>query len=49
MSFLLIKVKVKHSHYRPMEPERLRLPDSVTSALEGGRFSALHTDRLYPQ
>jgi hypothetical protein len=28
---------------------RLRIPDSVTSALEGGRMSALHTGRLYPQ
>jgi hypothetical protein len=27
----------------------LRLPDSVTSTLEGGRLSALHTGRLYPQ
>jgi hypothetical protein len=27
----------------------LRLPDSMTSALEGGRFSALLTGRLYPQ
>jgi hypothetical protein len=33
-------LKVKSSHYRPMGSEgcgRLRLPDSVTSALEGGR------------
>jgi hypothetical protein len=28
---------------------RLRLPDSVTSALEGDRVSAIRIDRLYPQ
>jgi hypothetical protein len=45
------KSKVKHSHYSPMGPEgsgRL-LPDSVTSALEGGRLSAIRSGRLYPQ
>jgi hypothetical protein len=33
----------------PEGPGSLRLPDSVTSALEGGRLSALCTSRLYPQ
>jgi hypothetical protein len=28
---------------------RLRLPDSVTSALEGSKLSALRAGRLYPQ
>jgi hypothetical protein len=28
---------------------KLRLPDSVTSALEGGTLSGLNTGRLYPQ
>jgi hypothetical protein len=28
---------------------RLRLPGSVTSALDGGRLSAIRTGRLYPQ
>jgi hypothetical protein len=46
------QVNLKDSHYRPMGPEgsgRLRLPDSVTSALGGGWLSALRSRRLYPQ
>jgi len=29
--------------------KKLRLPDFVTTAQDGGRLSALHTGRLYPQ
>jgi hypothetical protein len=46
------KVKVKYPITGLWGPEgsgRLRLPGSVTSALEGGRLSALRTGRLYPQ
>jgi hypothetical protein len=35
--------------WSPEGSGRLRLPDSVTSALEGGRLSAIRTGRLYPQ
>jgi hypothetical protein len=28
---------------------KLRFPDLVTTAQDGGRLSALHTGRLYPQ
>jgi len=47
------KIKVKESHNRPGQTQRvlrkLRFPDFVTTAQNGGRLSALHTDRLYPQ
>jgi len=33
----------------PEGSRKLRLPDFVTAAHDGGRFSALHTGRLYPQ
>ena len=45
--------KVKLSHYRPGQAQRvlrkLRFPDFVTTAQDGGRLSALRTGRLYPQ
>ena len=49
----LSTVKVKQSHYRPGQAQRvltkLRFPDFVTTAQGGGRLSALRTGRLYPQ
>jgi len=48
-----VKVKVKQSHYWPGQAQRvlrkLRFPDFVTTAQDGGRLSALRTGRLYPQ
>jgi len=45
--------KVKQSRYRPGQAERflrkLRFPDFVTTAQDGGRLLALSTGRLYPQ
>ena len=49
----LKKVKVKQFHYRPRQAQRvlrkLRFPDFVTTAQDGGRLSVLRTGRLYPQ
>ena len=33
----------------PKGSRKLRFPDFVTTAQDGGRLSALRTDRLYPQ
>ena len=45
--------KVKQFHHRPGQTQRvlrkLRFPDFVTTAQDGGRLSALRTGRLYPQ
>ena len=41
----------KQSRYRAGGPEgsrKLRFPDFVTTAHDGGRLSTLHTGRLYP-
>jgi len=47
------KLKVKQSHYRPGQAQRvlkkLIFPDFVTTAQDGGRLSALLTGRLYLQ
>jgi hypothetical protein len=44
--------KVKQSHYMPGQAQRvlkkLRIPDFMTTAQDGGRLSALRTGRLYP-
>ena len=46
-------MKVKLSYYRPGQSQsvlrKLRFPDFVATAQDGGRLSALHTGRLYPQ
>jgi hypothetical protein len=51
--YIHVKVKVKQSHYRPGQAQRvlrkLRFPDFVTTTQDGGRLSALRTARLYPQ
>jgi len=51
-SVVMVK-KIKQSHYRPGQAQRvlrkLSFPDFVTMAQDGGRLSALRTDRLYPQ
>ena len=51
----VIKVKVKQSRYKPGGAQRgpeasrkLRFPDFVTTAQDGGRLSAIRTGRLYP-
>jgi hypothetical protein len=41
--------KIKQSCYRPGQALRLRFPDFVTTAQDGGRLLALSTGRLYPQ
>ena len=49
----LIRSHVKQSRFRPGQAQRvhrkLRFPDFVTTAQDGGRLSALRTGRLYPQ
>jgi hypothetical protein len=40
---------VKQSHCTPGVAQKFRFPYFVTKAQDGGRLSALHTGRLYPQ
>jgi len=50
---IIIKVKGKavplQAWTGPEGSRKLRLPDVVTTAQDGGRLSALHTGRLYPK
>ena len=52
-SLSMVKLKVKQSHYRPGQAQRvlrkLRFRDFVTTAQDGGRLSALRTGCLYRQ
>ena len=54
-TYILLAVKKKGKAVslqtrRGLEDSRkLRLPDFVTTVQDGGRLSALHTGRLYPQ
>jgi len=49
----LCEVKVKQSHYRSGQAQRvlrkLRFPDFVTTAQDGGRLSALRTGHPFPR
>jgi hypothetical protein len=52
-TFTIVKVKVKQSRFRPGQAlkvlRKLRFPDFMTTAQDGGRLSALRNGRLYPQ
>jgi len=51
-SYSSVEVKGKQSHYRPGQAQnvlrKLRFPDFVTTAQDGGRLSPLRTGRFYP-
>jgi len=43
------KVVLLQAQKGPEGSRKLRLPDFVTRAQDGGRLSALHSGHLYPQ
>ena len=45
----MAQVKINSHVTGPEGSKKLRFPDFVTTAQDGGRLSALHTARLYPQ
>ena len=53
MLWVYKNVKLNQSHYRPGSGSesctKLRFPDFMTKAQDGGRLSALRTGRFYPR
>ena len=46
---LVVKSVSLQARSGPEDSRKLRFPDFVTTAQDGGRLSALSTGRLYPQ
>ena len=48
-SITIVRTYKKFSHAGPEGSRKLKLPDFMTTERYGGRLSALHTGRFYPQ
>jgi len=49
LTYIFVKAVPLQAWTDPEGSRKLRFPDFVTMAQDGGRLSALHTGRLYPQ